>query len=1295
MATVVLQYVGGAVGSLIGGPIGGIIGRAAGAIAGNMIDQAFFGGTRHIEGPRLGDVRVMTSSEGAPIPRLWGRMRLAGQLIWATRFEEVVNTDTESQSAKAAPQVETTEYEYFANFAVGVCEGPIARIGRVWADGKELDLSDITHRVYRGTEEQLPDSLIVAKKGANTVPAYRGVAYVVFERLPIGEFGNRLPQLTFEVFRNGGGAEDNVRAVNIIPGSTEFGYDTEPVVRLIGEDATETENVHADASRSDFKVSLDQLTGTCDNIEAASLVVAWFGDDLRCGNATLRPGVEVPDKTTEPASWRVAGLERDDARLVSQFDGGPAFGGTPSDDSVIRALRDLHARQLKAVFYPFILMDIPAANGLADPYGGGEQAAYPWRGRITCHPAPGQPGTPDKQAACAAQVAAFVGTAQPSDFSAVGESVVYSGPTEWSYRRMVLHYAKLCQIAGNVEAFLIGSELRGLTTLRGTGNSFPFVQALVALAADVKAMLPTAKVSYAADWSEYFGYQPADGSGDVFFHLDPLWSSANVDFIGIDNYMPLTDWRDGESHADKLAGATSIHNLAYLKSRIAAGEGFDWYYASAGDRLNQIRSPITDGAYGKPWVFRYKDIKSWWLNPHFDRPGGTELATPTGWTPQSKPIWMTEAGCPAIDRGSNQPNVFVDPKSSESLIPHFSRRHRDDLIQNQVIRAIDGYWRDAGAHNPDSGVYAGRMVNADRIFFWAWDARPFPQFPDRTDVWSDGGNYELGHWLNGRLGSLPLAQLLLRICAAYGIGNVDTGEVTGHAEGFVIDRVMTAREALEGLTTAFAIDAIERGGTIVFRMRETNPVAAIAADGLVERNADAPLYDVTRLQSADLPRSLKLNYILPGHGYRRATVEALRANVPDAVAAVLDLPCVLRQPAAQARADVMLQEKWSGSEVIELALPPTRANLENGDVVTVAIAGEQRPFRIEEIHDGTFRKLRARSYDRRVFDPPIGPPRQSVSAQRTVYGKPDAVFMDLPVAIAGTRPAVPWLAVSAKPWPAFVVLRKFTSATATKFNRRISNRATMGRTTAPLLAGPANVFDRGNELIVKLGYGALSSVADEDLLDGANLAAVGDKVLGWEMLQFGTAELIAQGTYRLTRLLRGLSGSEPEIVATRPAGARFVLLNDAVVQPKLANDSGGREIKWQLHPNRQVKPSNTRTITHDGKRLGLRPLSPAQPRAVRDGGDVEFGWIRRTRIDGDGWDGEDVPLGEDTERYVFEVMSGATVTRQATVTTPSYRYIAADIAADFGGPQPSYAIRIAQLSAVYGRGANLTRTIHV
>ena len=255
MATVVLQYAGSAVGTFLGGPIGGMIGRAAGAIAGNFIDQALFGsGGRRIDGPRINDLRVMSSSEGAPIPRLWGRMRVAGEVIWATNFEEVAVTRTDKSSSKGGGGSATkiTEYEYYANFALALCEGEIDRIGRVWADGKEFDISGLTWRLYTGTQSQQPDSLVLAKQGAGNAPAYRGLAYVVFEHLATSGFGNRMPQLSFEVFRAGGGAETLVQAVNIIPGSTEFGYDTIIQTRSPGNGITESENAHASGNRSDW-----------------------------------------------------------------------------------------------------------------------------------------------------------------------------------------------------------------------------------------------------------------------------------------------------------------------------------------------------------------------------------------------------------------------------------------------------------------------------------------------------------------------------------------------------------------------------------------------------------------------------------------------------------------------------------------------------------------------------------------------------------------------------------------------------------------------------------------------------------------------------------------------------------------------------------------------------------------------------------------------------------------------------------------------------------------------------------
>jgi hypothetical protein len=72
MASLLLSSAGSALGGAVFGPIGAIAGRMVGAVAGNVIDHALFGSstTRHVDGPRLSDLDVMASTEGAPIPRV-------------------------------------------------------------------------------------------------------------------------------------------------------------------------------------------------------------------------------------------------------------------------------------------------------------------------------------------------------------------------------------------------------------------------------------------------------------------------------------------------------------------------------------------------------------------------------------------------------------------------------------------------------------------------------------------------------------------------------------------------------------------------------------------------------------------------------------------------------------------------------------------------------------------------------------------------------------------------------------------------------------------------------------------------------------------------------------------------------------------------------------------------------------------------------------------------------------------------------------------------------------------------
>jgi hypothetical protein len=99
----------------------------------------------------------------------------------------------------------------------------------------------------------------------------------------------------------------------------------------------------------------------------------------------------------------------------------------------------------------------------------------------------------------------------------------------------------------------------------------------------------------------------------------------------------------------------------------------------------------------------------------------------------------------------------------------------------------------------------------------------------------------------------------------------------------------------------------------------------------------------------------------------------------------------------------------------------------------------------------------------------------------------------------------------------------------------------------------------------------------------------------------------------------------------------------------------------------------------------LKPLSPVHVAAIRAGDGVHISWIRRTRIDGDGW-GIEVPLGEESEAYALDILSGGSVVRSIACASPQALYAAADELADFGAAQISLHVRVAQISATVGAG---------
>ncbi len=1307
MATILLSAAGAAIGGGFGGSVlglsGAVIGRAIGATLGRVIDQRLMGsGSSAVETGHVDRFRLTAASEGAPVGQVWGRMRVAGQVIWASRFLEKTTTTTTGggKGAPPTPKTTTTEFSYSVSAALALCQGEITRIGRIWADGVEVARDDVTIRVYAGAQNQLPDPKIEAVEGSGLVPAYRGIAYVVFEDLELGQFGNRLPQFSFEVVRPAQGAlidavtdlTRGVSGVALIPGTGEYALATTPVHFAYGIGQNVSANISSPAGKPDLAVSLEALREELPACQSVSLVVSWFGDDLRCGSCQVKPKVESRSFDGVPMPWRAGGITRAAADEVVKLSGRPVYGGTPSDASVIEAIAALHADGKAVMFYPFILMDQLVGNGKVDPWSGAaSQPVLPWRGRITLSVAPGRVGTPDRTAAAAGQTAVFFGTAQPAHFSRLGGDVSYGGPAEWSYRRFILHYAHLCAAAGGVDAFCIGSELRGLTQIRAAGDVFPVVAALKQLAADVRGILgPTTKISYAADWSEFANYN--GGSGNLYFHLDPLWADPNINFIGIDNYLPLSDWRDQDDHAD--AGWGAIYNIDYLKANVAGGEYYDWYYGSPEEREAQIRTPITDGAYGEPWVWRVKDIRGWWENAHHNRVNGVRQAVSSLWVPGSKPVWFTEFGCAAIDKGTNEPNKFLDPKSSESALPRYSNGRRDDLIQMQYLRAMIDYWRDP-SNNPVSSVYAAPMVTMDRAHVWAWDARPFPQFPANSVVWADGANYPRGHWIGGRTTAQPLSSVVAEICASTGLTDFDVSGLYGIVRGYSVADNGSARAGLQPLMLAYGFEALEREGTLVFRMRDGRTDATISADHLAVSEQTTGWIETVRAMEAETARRVRLNFIEAEGDFEARAVEAIFPDEETVGVSQSELALSLTRAEGQRIVERWLTEARVARDGARFTLPPSFGYLGAGDVVRLG-EGAVHSYRIDRVDRAGAIAVEAVRVEPAVFEPSDEAEERITPRSFAVPVPVHSVFLDLPLMSGQEVPHQPHLAVTATPWPGSVAIYSSDQDAGYQVNKLIAARSVMGETLSTLDAARQGLWDRGQPLRVKVGGGALSSVGADQLLNGANLMAIGDgSTANWELFQFMTATLVAPETYDLSWRLRGQAGTDARQSTSWPAGSTVVLMNGAPKQISLAPSE--RELARHYRIGPAKRGYNDPSFTHSVEAfsgIGLRPLSVSHLTARRQAsGDYSIGWIRRTRIDGDSWSAYEVPLGELRELYQLRVVVGAVVLRELTLGVPQWIYPGALQSIDGILAQP-FEIHIAQISDAFGAGPFVRITVN-
>lgn len=247
--------------------------KMVGKIVGDTVTNAIFGNEKIKEGKRLTHISVPPLPEGEVIPSVYGRIKINGSIIWMSDVGERVKT------IKRRTKTETEtylEYHYTVSVAIGLCEGEVSSIGKIWAD--DVLISDGANggsvRVYHGKDDQEPDQLLESLYDEDA-PRFRGLAYVMIQELDISQFGNKIPQFSCEVTRycrDKSSIESLVESIVVIPGCGEFVYDTKVQRENCGSGLVSV-NQHHRPGIANAVVSLEQLKGIFPNVEWVAPVV--------------------------------------------------------------------------------------------------------------------------------------------------------------------------------------------------------------------------------------------------------------------------------------------------------------------------------------------------------------------------------------------------------------------------------------------------------------------------------------------------------------------------------------------------------------------------------------------------------------------------------------------------------------------------------------------------------------------------------------------------------------------------------------------------------------------------------------------------------------------------------------------------------------------------------------------------------------------------------------------------------------------------------------------------------------
>lgn len=503
----------------------------------------------------------------------------------------------------------------------------------------------------------------------------------------------------------------------------------------------------------------------------------------------------------------------------------------------------------------------------------------------------------------------------------------------------------------------------------------------------------------------------------------------------------------------------------------------------------------------------------------------------------------------------------------------------------------------------------------------------------------------------------------------------------------------TGKAIVEPLLEAFDSEARPHDFLLEFRKRGgasqgTVPVAQMdAASG---GKANGKRYTVTRTLDSDLPLRVDVTHADPAMDQQPNTQHAQRNahSVDSSRAQSLDLTTLLLTvDAAKAKAESYLRRIWYGAETYDNALTRAWSKLEPGDVWTLDLDGDLKAAALQKLEFGAngvltlnWKRDTAKIHD--VTSLSGAGADGYVPPVILVAGYSKGLVLDVPLATDADDGIIAYAVAgpysSGDSWPGATV---YESPDGIDFGATLTTisptqQGTFGYAAGVLADALTSVWDRTSTVSVQLQSGALTSTSEAEVERGANLAVLGDELLG-----FSTATLTAPDTYTLSGLLRGRRGTEQH-TGGHASGERFVLLSGNAVRAELGASDVGDTLYF--------KPITTggasgfpQALTYTA--ASAKPYSPVHLAAANVSGDKLISWTRRTRIGGEALNGTTPPLGETTEAYQVDILNGSgTVIRTLSgLTSPTATYTAAQQTTDSNA---GVTAKVYQISSTVGRG---------